>query len=302
MDAERVTTRAQEVCAVIVAYDPAPQLLGNIKALAPQVAEIVVVDNASGPEGRRVLAEATKLEGISLISNTNNLGIAAALNIGVRFARDRGYPWLATFDQDSTAPEGFIAALLAACNACPDLSRVGLISPRYRDRHTGRISSYAEGDDGPYAEVFTTMTSGNLVRIEVFNKVGFFAEEFFMDCVDHEFCLRLRSKGYRLIEARDAELVHGLGRMTLHRAFGRTFKVFNHSPLRRYYNARNRILVYRRYGLQFPRWVLKDFTNLCRELAGILLFESESLAKMAAVIRGLSGGFVGKTGKYDGRL
>ncbi|WP_243688238.1 glycosyltransferase [Geotalea toluenoxydans] len=141
MDAETTTIRAQEVCAVIVTYNPAPQLLRNIAALAPQVAEIVIVDNASGTEGRRVLAEATKLEGVSLISNTDNLGIAAALNMGVRFARDRGYPWIATFDQDSCAPEGFIEAMLAALNGCPFRSQVALAGPRYKDRHTAESAA-----------------------------------------------------------------------------------------------------------------------------------------------------------------
>lgn len=287
---------------MVVTYNPSCQLMDNLAALVQQVSEVVIIDNGSMAEGQKVLAEALKLGQVSLFDNRENLGIAAALNRGVAFARDRGYPWVATFDQDSTVTDGFIETMLSVWKSCPSYRNVPLVAPRYRDRHTGRISSYGKGGADPYAEVITTMTSGNLVRTDVFNKVGFFAEDFFMDCVDHEFCLRLRSNGYRIIEVRDAVLVHSLGCMTLHKAFGRTFKVFNHSKLRRYYNARNRIIVYRRYGFEFPRWVVKDVTNFFREVAGILLFETESRTKMAAVIRGALDGFTGKTGKSHGPL
>lgn len=299
MNAESLQIDARRVCAIFITYNPAPQLIDNIVALAPQVGEIVIVDNASGPEGLQVVVEAAKRERVSLIRNADNLGIAAALNIGVRFALDRGYPWVATFDQDSTAPEGFIAALLAAWNACPFRSAVALVSPRYQDRHTGMIGSYvAGGSDGVFEEVVTTMTSGNLVRSEAFAVAGLFEEAFFMDCVDHEFCLRLRSKGYRLIEAKAAILVHSLGRMTVHTFAGRRFKVFNHTPLRRYYNARNRILLYLRYGHTFAGWLRRDLFNFCREIAGIIFFEQNAGAKLYAIARGVAHGLLGRKGKY----
>jgi rhamnosyltransferase len=227
------------------------------------------------------------------------LGIAAALNIGIRFALERDYPWVATFDQDSTAPDGFIEDLLAAWNTCQFKNEVAIVGPQYRDRHTGRISSYIAGEsDDVFGEVFTTMTSGNLVRSNVFAVAGFFDETLFIDCVDHEFCLRLRSRGYRLIESTDAILIHSLGRMTLHAVAGRVFKVFNHSPLRRYYNARNRVLLYRRYGSAFFGWLCRDLYNFCKEIAGIILFESNAGAKVGAIARGVVHGLLGRTGKY----
>jgi rhamnosyltransferase len=303
VNTESHLTDARLVCAIIVTYNPDPQLVHNITALSTQVGEIVIVDNASGAEGQQVVFEAAKDGRVTVISNTENLGIAAALNRGVRFALDRSYPWVATFDQDSTAQEGFIEALLAAWNACQFHNEVGLVSPRYQDRHTGRIGSYVTGkSDGFFSEIATTMTSGNLVRSEVFAVAGLFDEALFIDCVDHEFCLRLRSKGYRLIEAKSAILVHSLGRMTIHAFAGKGFKVFNHSPLRRYYNARNRILLYRRYGRKFSDWFRRDLFNFCREIVGIIFFEQNAWAKLGAITRGVAHGLLGKMGKYRDSL
>jgi len=290
------------VCAVVVTYNPTSRLIENLNALVRQVREVAVVDNGSNAEGQRILIEALKLGRVSVLYNSENMGIAAALNRGVTYARDHGFYWVATFDQDSTASESLIHNMLSAWNGCPFRSEVPLIAPRYQDSNTGVISGYAKDSTAPYAEITTTITSGNLVQTKIFDKVGLFAEDFFMDYVDHEFCLRLRSKGCRLIEVWDAVLMHSLGNMTQHRVFGKTFKTFNHTPLRRYYATRNRIIVCRRYGLKFPRWLLKDLGNFFRELAGIVLFETKAGAKIAAVIRGMSDGLLGKTGKYGGRL
>jgi len=286
------------ICAIVVSYNPSPSLLENVAALASQVDEVVVVDNGSSSESRDILAQLDGIPGCRLICNADNLGIAAALNAGVRYALTIGYDWIATFDQDSTVTDGYIHSLIDAWEECPFRDQVALVSPRYRDRKTGLISSYdRKKSQGKSAEVQTTMTSGNIVRADAFERAGFFDESFFMDCVDHEFCLRLRRNGYRIVESRDSILLHSLGDMTLHRLLGRQFKVYNHLPFRRYYNVRNRIVIYRRYLFRFPAWIFHDLFNLCREIAGIVLFEKDSALKLSAVCRGAFDGIAGKTGR-----
>lgn len=287
-----------DVCAIIVSYNPTTALLDNISAIAPQVAEIIVVDNGSSAPAIEVLRQIGLRSGCRLIYNNDNLGIAAALNIGIEQAVTCGYSWVATFDQDSLVCDGFIAELLRAWEECPYRDRVALISPRYQDPGTGTVSNYSHANgESRFSEVTHTMTSGNLVRSEVFARVGLFDEMFFMDCVDHEFCLRLRCHGYRLIEAHNALLQHALGSMTLRSLFGRNCKIYNHSPLRRYYNARNRLVVYKRYVRSFPRWIVADLGNFCREIAGIILFEQNAPAKLAAILKGVAHGLIGKMGK-----
>lgn len=289
-----------DVCAIIVSYNPTTALLDNIAAIASQVAEIIVIDNGSRAPSTEVLRQIGLRSGCRLIYNNDNLGIAAALNIGIEQAVASGYSWVATFDQDSLVCDGFIAELLRAWEECPYRDRVALISPRYQDPGTGNVSSYSHGSgESLFSEVTHTMTSGDLVRSKVFDHVGLFDAPFFMDCVDHEFCLRLRRHGYRLIEAHNALLQHALGSMTLRSLFGRNCKIYNHPPLRRYYNARNRVVVYKRYAQDFPGWVVSDLGNFCREIAGIILFEQDVLAKLAAIGKGVVHGLSGKMGKTD---
>src|SRR5271170_6708788 len=107
-----------QVCAVIVSFQPRAEDLGNLAKVRPQVEKLVVVDNGSSAEKLRVLRRASQELNFDLIENGENLGIGAALNIGVRWAEANGSRWVALFDQDSTVTEDFIAQMLADFEHC----------------------------------------------------------------------------------------------------------------------------------------------------------------------------------------
>ena len=45
----------------------------------------------------------------------------------------------------------------------------------------------------------------------IFDKIGWFASEFFIDWVDIEYCFRIREAGYLIVESWDAILLHEPG-------------------------------------------------------------------------------------------
>src|SRR5271168_2438123 len=100
------------VCAVIVTFRPPPVVLGNLAKAREQVEALVVVDNGSSLEALAPIQHAGRDLDFELIQNGANIGVAAALNVGVRWARSRGYRWVALFDQDSTLSDGFISSML----------------------------------------------------------------------------------------------------------------------------------------------------------------------------------------------
>lgn len=298
------TTGVQDrVCAVIVTYNPPPALYDNVCALSGQVDGILVIDNASGPECRPVLERLRELPGTEIIQNATNTGIGAALNVGVHRAAEQGYPWAATFDQDSRAGPGFIAEMLRAYHAHAARERIGLVVPRYCEEKLGLVHDRL-GDDAPESAIVTTsMMSGNLVRTAVIAEVGFYDERFFIDYVDHEFCLRLRRRGFQVLESHRSLLQHNLGRITQTTIAGLAFTTTNHSALRRYYNARNRTLVYRWYGRSVPGWVMRDLKSFVVETGKILLLEQDRRAKLINVARGVWHGLISTSpppGRHSG--
>jgi rhamnosyltransferase len=142
--------------------------------------------------------------------------------------------------------------------------------------------------DGPvFREVKTLMTSGSFLKSSVFADCGRFDQSLFMDYVDHEFCLRLRQHGFKVIQSNRAVLAHRLGSPTSHRILWKRFMVTNYSPSRRYSNARNRLVVYRRYLTFDTLWVLQDILKWFRETVTMVLVEQNRTKKLTSIARGV---------------
>lgn len=292
------------VCAVVVSYRPAVEIISNVIALLDQVDEVVIVDNGSGADTKVLLGRLSDYSKVSVIYNQENLGIAAALNIGVSHAKAAGHQWVATFDQDSKVTPGMIKTMLQAYDTYPQKEKIAGLSPRYQNQATGQIatsrSNSSSGDALPYAEVLVVMTSGNLLKLSVFDAIGNFNEALFIDHVDTEFCLRCAAQGYKILEVQDAILLHCIGFPAQHRIFGKLKTTTNHSSLRRYYIARNSIYVYKKFALTYPAWVMHDATKLLKLMIMLVLFETERGQKLAAIFRGFFHGLSGRMGKCSG--
>lgn len=292
------------ICAVIVTYHPAAELIENVAALLDQVDEVVIVDNGSGAESSGLMEKVCEYSKVSVIYNRENLGIAAALNIGVRFAVAAGYQWLAAFDQDSKVTPGMVMTMLQGYDTYPEKEKVASLSPRYQNQSTGQVatsrSKYSSGDALPYTEVLVAMTSGNLIKTSIFDVVGYFNEPLFIDHVDSEFCLRCASWGYKILEVNDAILLHRTGAPVQHRFLGKLRSTSNHSILRRYYMARNGIYVYKKFAFTYPLWVANDAYRFLKAMIMLVLFEADKRQKLAAIIRGVMHGLSGRMGKFGG--
>ncbi|MBI5779273.1 MAG: glycosyltransferase family 2 protein [Planctomycetes bacterium] len=292
----------KSVCAIIVAYNPGDYLPANITALKEQVGRVIIVDNGSSGASRNLLDAAGKTEDVQVIYNRANLGIAAALNIGIRYALEAGCDWIATFDQDSRVTPGFINTMLAAYQSCDYKDAVAVISPVYCNPVTGKHLSFGNcrtDPAQPFVEIEATMTSGNLLPARIFPKVGLFSEDFFIDFVDVEFCLRCLSRGFRIIEAQSAILHHAAGQSTQHRFLWQDILITHHSPLRVYYGTRNRIVLWKRHCLSRPGWVSRDMANLARQMLKIILYEKDVLKKFFSIITGAGHGIIGRMGRYE---
>jgi rhamnosyltransferase len=295
---------ATKICAVMVVYNPDSTLEQNIRALLNEVPSLIVVDNCSEPSVRSRIATLAATCNFEVIWNRENIGLAAGLNTGIRCAlANEQYQWIATFDQDSRVSAGFSAAMLAAQAACPFRGKVAMIAPHHLlssevgDETVGEETLPHDGLQ--FQEKTVALQSGSLFSRLALKDLGLFDESFFIDYVDFEFCLRLRKHGFRIVEATGAAIYHRVGTPTRHTFLGMACTVFNHSPLRRYYAARNRLQVYRRYVLSDPRWIGHDMWSWFKEIVKLVLFESDRLEKLAFVAKGGWDAVRGRGGPYS---
>jgi rhamnosyltransferase len=277
-------------CAIFVTYNPDANIVENVSSILAQASEVVIVDNASNIDAQEILKDISKDKRVTLILNDRNCGIAYALNQGVKYSIDREYQWLLTFDQDSLAPPDYLQTLFSTYDSADNRDSIAIVAPTYITS-TGTLSFShplsKNSNNKTYSEVETTMTSGNLISTKVFDKVGFFNEDFFIDFVDHEYCLRLAKSGFRIVESHQALLQHTLGSSTKHNFLGLSIITTNHNSLRRYYKYRNMITVLKMYfldSISISSQILRVFLS---EPIKILIFEQDKYSKIKSILKGI---------------
>jgi rhamnosyltransferase len=275
------------VLAVVVTYNPGIDLARNLHTLCGQGVTVVVIDNGSlnQPYSRQVALD----EGCRFIGNAVNLGIAAALNQAGHLALEEGFEWLAMFDQDSQLSPLAIEGLLGFYESYAQRDQIALLAMSHRDRVMDRDYHMA-GDiieETPiWRAVKTTITSGSMVRMSLFQILGFFDERLFIDSVDHDYCMRCRRAGFVVVESRSHVLEHSLGNSAMHNFLWRRVAITHHSSVRRYYLTRNQLEVCFRYLFFDFRWASRGLFNLVITSVLAITYETDRLLKIAAIFNG----------------
>ena len=287
--------RIERVAGIVITYHPDAEVMLNLAAVRPLVSELIVVDNGSDPGAFAMLQKACDELGFDLIANSDNLGMPAALNIGIQRAIELGCDGLLLFDQDSRVTAGFVAAMLSTYADLSTTRRIGILVPQYTDLRTNQPLPFTYLRDGT---LVTAISSGSLISVSTYLMCGPIADELFMDSFDHEYSLRIRKAGYIIAECETAVLLHSPGTPRSHALFGLIkFKSTNYSPSRRYYMERNKVWLYRRYVLDFPAFCSRQLLQSPIELLKILLVESDKREKCRFFFRGIYDGVRERMGK-----
>jgi rhamnosyltransferase len=269
------------ICAILVTYQPDAEFTDRLAKLSQQFPRVFVIDNASRDLH---IEQNTK---IRIQRNNRNIGIAAALNIGLKCAEEAGYAWAVTFDQDSELVGAFIDRVLASVKAISAYRF--LLGANYVDVHRRRLAHRGDSLKTGLIHRTTLITSGMLLPVAFARAIGGFREDFFIDSVDHEFCLRASDHGAALFVTREPLMRHSIGASVTGVRWARALSSA-HPPLRKYFIARNALWTVRLHARRHPMWSLWQFARIGAEAVGILLFETCRSAKLAELLRGIKDG------------
>ena len=263
--------------AVVILFHPKCSLTQNINSFLPEVGKMYAFDNS--PKSKNdYIEELRRVKKIEYVTLGRNVGIARALNEIARIALSKGYQYLLTMDQDSYFTYPHVAHMLSL--AMND-ARIGIVSPVHRVKN-----DLPEKVHGETEEILTTMTSGNLLNLEVWNNLGGFDEKLFIDYVDHEYCLRMKKNGYKVVRANHITLEHTVGELKPRKFLFWTVRPTNHSPIRLFYQTRNRFYLKKIYGRDFPEYFKKDSLSYWRGIVKVLFYENYKIKKFRMVLKG----------------
>lgn len=278
-----MTTQDHRICAVVTAYFPDLGFEQRLVSVLSQVDVLVVVDNTPGGVCKNRLGPLCKrAHQATVIEMGNNMGVAAALNKGLEYAIASGCSLMVSLDQDTHCYPHMVSTLMSAYAETEP--RIAVIGGNYFDIRN-RTSRIPELGHQSWLRQKTVITSGCLINTAIAAKVGGFREDYFIDQVDHEFCLRVRSHGYDIAITRAPVMIHSVGE-----ADGMRLPILGtlpgQSPLRKYYVARNSLVTAAAYLRTDPLWCFVRFSRLALGLLLTLTFERNRVIKAKAFLLG----------------
>jgi GT2 family glycosyltransferase len=228
------------VTLVTVNYNAGDMLRDCIRSAVDQVGEIIVVDNASSDQSLSHLnVPDESRKSIKIIRNSKNVGFAAACNIGAKAAKGN---YLLFLNPDCELNPNAIQAMLDVFHEYAEVGMVGglLIGPDGTEQGGGRraiptpwrsfvrafglsrfeqrwpklfFDFYLHKQPLPVHPIEMEAISGAcmLVTREAVEDVGLWDEGYFLHCEDLDWCMRFRQRGWKILFAPDARIVHHKG-------------------------------------------------------------------------------------------
>lgn len=220
----------------VILYNPDEDVWENVNTYLDCLNILYVIDNSDACH-KSLKEKIRKCEKCKYITMHGNKGMAAALNRAAACSLHDGYKWLLTMDQDSRFPAESLRILMDYIAKLQD-HKIGIVCGRYQERVRRKAAAH-HSVTYPYEAI----TSGSIIRTDVWKKLGGYLNELFIDEVDNEYCFRLILGGYRIARVNDAVFCHQLGNAQKKHGY----ITRNYSPVRYYYIIRNTCYVIHAY-------------------------------------------------------
>ncbi|KRL41494.1 glycosyltransferase [Liquorilactobacillus nagelii] len=289
-----------KIGALLVTFNPnIPKLKESLNRIINQVSKVIIVDNGSNNISS-IKKLSVQLE-IKLLDLEKNYGIAGAQNRGFEFFFKNNFKWVLTLDQDTMVPFDTVKKMRAS-KKFKD-SSTAILAMKYYDPSwkPAQIKRATEKQKETETQKWRIISSGNLVRTDIWNLVDGFDEWLFIDQVDFDFNAKVILAGYKIWQVNNLIMEHEIGKsikkpvLTMMLLFKPNEFILDHSPMREYYIARNTIVYSKRYSSHPDLEKFK--TNLFHEIImtrKILLYQKPRIKKIQASWRGIVDGI-----KYD---
>ena len=276
---------------VIVTYNIGNSLLKTYDSIKDQIDEIIFIDNNSDKDTKLCIKKICKEnEKCDFIFNESNVGIAKALNQGIKIFMDKEYDFILTLDHDSVAQVNMISNMLKLYDKLKKIYKIGIISPAVFD--INKNDYLTEVSKEKYQIIKEPIQSGSLLRVNMLKEIGLYNEDLVIYYVDTDLCYRGIKKTYTMIQHNIIILNHEEGKKTKHKLLNKEFYYNNYNSFAIYYRARNNVIMLKKYGEFF-----EDKNRLFIDFIKILLLDKYRFKKMKSFFYGILSGIKYKVKK-----
>lgn len=281
-----------EVHFVILNYNSSEdtiECLQHLEKITYPNFKVVIVDNASTDQS--VMKLRPFCENHTLIESKRNLGYANGNNIGIKFALQESAAYICILNSDVEVEPDFLQPIIDMMGKD---AKIGLCGPcicEYKEREkvqamganinlfTGLTQRKHKGKD--YASIEMEAVEVDylggacfVAKAEVFHRVGFIPENYFLFFEETEFCLRVKRQRYKILCYTGSRVYHK-GSATISKYGGLSYFLLNY----------NRIVFMRRNANAIHKAVFAVYLPI--EGIGRILLRKEPVALFKHYIAGL---------------
>jgi rhamnosyltransferase len=289
---------------IFVLYQPTEEFLSNLIKARGLCPNMVAVDNS--PEADPRLHECLREQGIQVMYNRNQGGLAGAYNRGAEILLERKCEVIFLLDQDSDIEALFFKKMMQACRELgtdeflvgPKIYEVNLekCMPVFQPgKYLPKRLPIDDQNEGMFPSL-CIISSGSAISAAAYRKLGTFREDYFIEYIDIEYSLRAVSQSIPVYMNAAVTMRQTTGKIERH---GDKYTT-NHMAWRRYYGARNAVhCLYIHRSSWGLHWVsgLLAFLQVLR----VLQYEPQKVKKITAITCGYLDGLFGLLGTFEDR-
>jgi GT2 family glycosyltransferase len=246
-----------DIAVVIPSWNAIDEIGACLDSLRAQTVKHVVYVVENGSTDGSVEFIGQNYPEVVLLLQPQNLGFAGGVNVGIRRAMADNCRYIALFNNDAVADKHWLASLHKTMTQNDDIGAVactllngdgsrydstgdfyshwGLAFPRDRDVSVKEV--HREG-----GFVFGASGGASLYRVEMFEQVGLFDEDFFAYYEDVDISFRMQLYGWKVMFEPSAKVYHHTGTTSGKIPGFGTYQMFKNVPFLLVKNVPGRLL------------------------------------------------------------
>lgn len=286
-----------DTAVAVVFFRPSALQVERIVARFSGRMAVLVYDNGGLPADAVARLDAA---GVTRLGEGRNDGIGAALNRLCEAASAAGHARLFLLDQDAdTTPDTARALGLALDRLGATTPPPALIGPAPAPNPGHKAPRYplrpGRTPHGALLPVEFLATSGSLVDLAAFRRIGPFREDYFIDAVDLEWCFRAWGVGFSCWMDAGTAIPHSVGRGTIRARF-LPLAIPDQPPFRMAVYLRNTA-----YGWRLPHvptpWKLRQMAYLPVQIGLYWAHHRFAPGLLARLLTAVADGLRGRLGR-----
>ncbi len=247
---------------------------------------------------------------IHYVRMNENTGGAGGFHEGVKRGYERGYDWLWLMDDDAEPKVNALNNLLLYSGYQYYVLTCFKVDPGgfFQSQHRGYLSlcGFKENLISPvnlnklshcdYVEITHSSFVGLLINRVIVEKIGYPLKEFFIYYDDVEYCIRIKSYGYKIIMPKNSIIVHKEKSVKKNYFKTKKFLIFNSVRMEPYfflrfcYSIRNFTYLKRKNCSFLQALLCGVLFFFARKIFGIVLFDDNKLKRIRILFRAIFDG------------